>query len=110
MMDDGGPLEFDEEFFMTWLLPPIIFGAAFILNVDAFQASLFPTLLFASWAFCARPLSSGRCCTPPARLAAALPSSHPLLRGASSVSVVGGVVLPAKPTCLAHLRVARLGN
>ena len=32
---------------MTWLLPPIIFGAAFILNVDAFQASLFPTLLFA---------------------------------------------------------------
>ena len=47
MMDDGGALEFDEEFFMTWLLPPIIFGAAFNLNVDAFQASLFPTLLFA---------------------------------------------------------------
>jgi len=47
MMDDGGPLEFDEDFFMTWLLPPIIFEAAFNLNVDAFQASLFPTLLFA---------------------------------------------------------------
>ena len=40
MMDDGGALEFDEELFMTWLLPPIIIGAAFNLT-------LFPTLLFA---------------------------------------------------------------
>lgn len=35
------------QFFVIWLLPPIIFEAAFNLNVDAFLESIVPTLLFA---------------------------------------------------------------
>ena len=38
---------FDAEFFMVWLLPPIIFGAGFNLNIGAFFASIVPTLLLA---------------------------------------------------------------
>ena len=35
---------FSAEFFMVWLLPPIIFAAGFNLNIPAFVANLVPTL------------------------------------------------------------------
>ena len=38
---------FDFEFFMTWLLPPIIFEAGYNMNVPAFLANLGPTMFFA---------------------------------------------------------------
>jgi sodium/hydrogen exchanger 8 len=38
---------FDFEFFMTWLLPPIIFEAGFNMNVPIFMANLGPTMFFA---------------------------------------------------------------
>ena len=38
---------FDSEFFMVYLLPPIIFAAGFNLNIPAFFASIVPTLLLA---------------------------------------------------------------
>ncbi|KAL3933231.1 MAG: hypothetical protein SGPRY_000374 [Prymnesium sp.] len=40
-------MRFDMDFFMNWLIPPIIFEAAFNMNVSAFFANLVPTLLFA---------------------------------------------------------------
>ena len=40
-------MRFDYEFFIIWLLPPIMFEAAFNMNVSAFFASLAPTLFFA---------------------------------------------------------------
>lgn len=39
--------KFDFEFFMTWLLPPIIFEAGYNMNVPAFMANLGPTMFFA---------------------------------------------------------------
>ena len=39
--------KFDFEFFMTWLLPPIIFEAGYNMNVPAFLANLGPTMFFA---------------------------------------------------------------
>ena len=38
---------FSAEFFMVWLLPPIIFAAGFNLNTPAFVASIVPTMLLA---------------------------------------------------------------
>jgi len=38
---------FNFEFFMTWLLPPIIFEAGFNMNVTAFFKNLAPTMFFA---------------------------------------------------------------
>jgi hypothetical protein len=38
---------FDFEFFMVWLLPPIIFEAGFNMNVHAFIDNLGPTMFFA---------------------------------------------------------------
>jgi len=38
---------FDDQFFMVWLLPPIIFAAGFNMNIPAFFANLFPTLFLA---------------------------------------------------------------
>ena len=38
---------FSAEFFMVWLLPPIIFAAGFNLNIPAFIASIVPTMLLA---------------------------------------------------------------
>jgi sodium/hydrogen exchanger 8 len=38
---------FDMQFFMDWLVPPIIFEAALNMNVGAFVSNLRPTLLFA---------------------------------------------------------------
>tara|TARA_B100000795_G_scaffold266816_1_gene250614 strand:+ start:97 stop:1449 length:1353 start_codon:yes stop_codon:yes gene_type:complete len=38
---------FSAEFFMVWLLPPIIFAAGFNLNIPAFVASIVPTILLA---------------------------------------------------------------
>ena len=38
---------FSAEFFMVWLLPPIIFAAGFNLNIPAFVASIVPTMLLA---------------------------------------------------------------
>merc|ERR1719424_2641389 len=38
---------FSAEFFMVWLLPPIIFAAGFNLNIPAFVASIVPTVLLA---------------------------------------------------------------
>ena len=43
---------FDAEFFMVWLLPPIIFAAGFNLNIGAFFASIVPTLLLAFLGTC----------------------------------------------------------
>ncbi|KAL1529542.1 hypothetical protein AB1Y20_000487 [Prymnesium parvum] len=40
-------MRFDMDFFMNWLIPPIIFEAAFNMNVPAFFANLLPTLIFA---------------------------------------------------------------
>ncbi|KAJ1635052.1 Cation/H+ exchanger, partial [Pavlovales sp. CCMP2436] len=40
-------MKFDFEFFMVWLLPPIIFEAGFNMNRHAFFANLLPTALFA---------------------------------------------------------------
>ena len=40
-------MDFDMEFFMNWLIPPIIFEAAFNMNVAAFFNNLRPTLFFA---------------------------------------------------------------
>ena len=39
--------KFDFEFFMTWLLPPIIFEAGYNMNVPAFLANIGPTMFFA---------------------------------------------------------------
>jgi sodium/hydrogen exchanger 8 len=39
--------KFDFEFFMTWLLPPIIFEAGYNMNVAAFIANLGPTMFYA---------------------------------------------------------------
>ena len=39
--------QFDFEFFMTWLLPPIIFEAGYNMNVSAFLANIGPTMFFA---------------------------------------------------------------
>ena len=39
--------KFDHEFFMVWLLPPIIFAAGYNMNIAAFFESLGPTMLFA---------------------------------------------------------------
>jgi len=50
MTHSDGLLEkekFDFEFFMIWLLPPIIFEAGFNMNVQAFIASICPTAFFA---------------------------------------------------------------
>jgi len=50
MAHSDGLLEkekFDFEFFMIWLLPPIIFEAGFNMNVQAFIANLCPTAFFA---------------------------------------------------------------
>eukprot|EP00967_Tisochrysis_lutea_P129744 scaffold223477_cov27-Tisochrysis_lutea.AAC.2 len=44
MADDE---RFDDEFFMVWLLPPIIFAAGYNMNVPAFFDSLAPTMLLA---------------------------------------------------------------
>jgi len=38
---------FDDEFFMVWLLPPIIFAAGYNMNVTAFFDSMAPTMLLA---------------------------------------------------------------
>jgi sodium/hydrogen exchanger 8 len=38
---------FDFEFFMIWLLPPIIFEAGYNMNVSAFVNNLVPTMFFA---------------------------------------------------------------
>ena len=38
---------FDDEFFMVWLLPPIIFAAGYNMNVPAFFDNLGPTMLLA---------------------------------------------------------------
>jgi sodium/hydrogen exchanger 8 len=38
---------FDFEFFMTWLLPPIIFEAGFNMNVGVFFKNIGPTMFFA---------------------------------------------------------------
>lgn len=38
---------FDFEFFMTWLLPPIIFEAGFNMNKTAFFQNIGPTMLYA---------------------------------------------------------------
>jgi len=38
---------FNDEFFMVWLLPPIIFAAGFNMNVPAFFANILPTVLLA---------------------------------------------------------------
>ena len=38
---------FDFEFFMTWLLPPIIFEAGFNMNVKSFFKNFGPTMIFA---------------------------------------------------------------
>ena len=40
-------MRFDMQFFMDWLIPPIIFEAALNMNVGAFVKNLRPTLLFA---------------------------------------------------------------
>ena len=40
-------MRFDMDFFMNWLIPPIIFEAAFNMNVGAFFASIRPTMFFA---------------------------------------------------------------
>lgn len=40
-------MRFDMEFFMNWLIPPIIFEAAFNMNVSAFFKNMRPTLFFA---------------------------------------------------------------
>ena len=40
-------MRFDFDFFMAWLIPPIIFEAAFNMNVSAFFANIWPTLFFA---------------------------------------------------------------
>ena len=61
MMDDGGPLEFDEEFFMTWLLPPIIFGAAF----NAFLGLLCSTTVIGTLLYTAGQVGSGFAVLPP---------------------------------------------
>ena len=42
-----GMLKFDFEFFMTFLLPPIIFEAGFNMNIRAFFGNLGPTAFFA---------------------------------------------------------------
>ncbi|EOD36562.1 transmembrane Na+/H+ exchanger [Emiliania huxleyi CCMP1516] len=50
MAHSDGLLEkekFDFEFFMIWLLPPIIFEAGFNMNVQSFIANLCPTAFFA---------------------------------------------------------------
>ena len=39
--------QFDFEFFMIWLLPPIIFDAGYNMDVKAFIANLGPTMFFA---------------------------------------------------------------
>ena len=39
--------KFDFEFFMTWLLPPIIFEAGYNMNVNAFINNLGPTMFYA---------------------------------------------------------------
>ena len=39
--------QFDFEFFMIWLLPPIIFEAGFNMNASAFFENLGPTIFFA---------------------------------------------------------------
>ena len=44
MLDDE---RFDFEFFLVWLLPPIIFAAGFNIDLNAFFGSLGPTLFFA---------------------------------------------------------------
>jgi sodium/hydrogen exchanger 8 len=38
---------FDPEFFMVWLLPPIIFAAGYNMDVSTFFANIGPTALFA---------------------------------------------------------------
>ena len=42
-----GQERFDFEFFMVWLLPPIIFEAGFNMNVSAFVNNIGPTMFFA---------------------------------------------------------------
>lgn len=60
------------QFFVIWLLPPIIFEAAFNLNVDAFLESIVPTLLFAfvgaaKWGAVTGGLCLSVCCCSVAR-------------------------------------------
>ena len=40
-------MRFDMDFFMNWLIPPIIFEAAFNMNVSAFFTNITPTVFFA---------------------------------------------------------------
>ena len=47
LVTSADPMDFDMEFFMNWLIPPIIFEAAFNMNVSAFFANILPTLVFA---------------------------------------------------------------
>jgi len=50
MFGDTGVLKhqrFNFEFFMTYLLPPIIFEAGYNMNIHAFLANIVPTMLFA---------------------------------------------------------------
>ena len=44
LLDDE---QFNDEFFMVWLLPPIIFAAGFNMNIPAFFANILPTMLLA---------------------------------------------------------------
>ena len=59
--------KFDFEFFMTWLLPPIIFEAGYNMNVNKFMANLAPTMFFAFIGTFASTSSSVESSTRPAR-------------------------------------------